>query len=357
MIGKLGLSDFRNYQSLSLIFESKTNLIIGDNGQGKTNLLEAIYYLSFLRSFKTSHLEYLKRVGSTGFYLSGNVLNNNYSKTLEVYNNDKKILKIDGVSINKASEFVGFIKPVVFTHDDIKLISSTAKLRRRYLDILISSLDKLYFSDLQNYAVALKSRNILLKSANVDNNLISAYEPILAKYGKRILDIRYKVISQLQQRADKIIKKIKGETYNLQIIYYSRIKEEQNSEENILSLINKDKEKDRFRAYTGIGPHMDDIFFYLNGKSLKNYGSIGECRLATLCLKLAEAQLVTENDKSNSIALVDDVTGELDSKTKDAFFSVTEKFNQLFFTFTKYSDDSLFNSGAKYTVSNGMVNS
>lgn len=357
MIRKLGLSEFRNYQSLSLVFEPKINLIIGDNGQGKTNLLEAIYYLAFLRSFKTGHIEYLKRVGAPGFYLSGNVLNNNYSKTLEVYSSDKKTLKIDGLCINKASEFVGFIKPVVFTHDDIKFISSTSRIRRRYLDILLSSLYTTYFSDLQNYAIALKSRNIVLKSANFDNSLISAYEPILAKYGKRILAIRYEIISQLQQKADRIIKKIKGDSYRLHIFYCSRIKEKQNSEENILKLINLDKEKDRIRAYTGVGPHMDDIILYLNGKNLKNYGSIGECRLATLCLKLAEAELVTENDKHNTIALVDDVTGELDSKTKDAFFSVTEKFSQLFFTFTKYSEDALFTSGSKYIVSNGIINS
>lgn len=357
MIRKLGLSDFRNYQNLSLIFNSKINLIIGDNGQGKTNLLEAVYYLAFLRSFKTNHIEYLKRIGSSGFYLSCDILNNNYLKALEVYNNDKKLLKIDGVPVNKASDFVGFIKPVVFTHDDIKLISSTAKLRRRYLDIFISSLDKSYFSDLQNYVIALKSRNIVLKSVNPDNYLISAYDSILAKYGKRILDFRYNFISQLQKRADKIIKKIKGNSYNLQIVYYSKIKEEQNSEEKILQLINFEKDKDKIRAYTSIGPHMDDIFFSLNGKSLKNFGSIGECRLATLCLKLAEAELITEKENSNSIALIDDVTGELDSKTKDAFFSVTEKFNQLFFTFTKYSEDDLLSSGVKYITSNGMVNS
>ena len=261
MIRKFGLSDFRNYRSLSLIFESKVNFIIGENGQGKTNLLEAIYYLSFLRSFKTNSTEHLKRLGANGFYIIGDIFNDNYYKTFEVYNNDKKLLKIDGSFINKASEFVGFIKPVVFTHDDMKIIGSTARLRRRYLDILLSSLDKSYFSDLQNYAVALKSRNSVLKSDKPDEILISAYEPILAKYGKRILDFRYNIISQLQKRADNFIKKIKGEDYNLQISYYSRIKQEQLSEENILKHINLDREKDSIRKYTGVGPHMDDIFF------------------------------------------------------------------------------------------------
>lgn len=357
MIRKLGLSDFRNYQSLSLVFNSKTNLIIGENGQGKTNLLEAIYYLSFLRSFKTSHIEHLKRIGTKGFYLSGDILNNNYPKILEVYNSDKKLLKIDGSCVSKASDFVGFIKPVVFTHDDIRLISNTARLRRRYLDILLSSLDKSYFSDLQNYAFALRSRNFALKSANSDNHLISAYEPILAKYGKRILDFRYNIILQLQEKADRIIKKIKGESYNLQLLYCSRIKVEQNTEENIIKLLIQEMEKDKAKGYTAIGPHMDDILFYINGKSLKNYGSIGQCRLATLCLKLAEAEMITQKEQTNSIALIDDVTGELDAKTKDAFFSITNNFSQLFFTFTKYSEDPVFDSGSKYIVSNGTISS
>ena len=354
MIRRLRLSDFRNYNSLSLVFDSKINLIIGDNGQGKTNLLEAIYFLSFLRSFRTNRADLIKQTGSSNLEIESTVLFNNYHKDFKVIYGENKLLKIDGNDVKRASDFIGFIKPVVFTHDDIKLISSSARYRRRYLDILLSSADKLYLNNLHNYITALKSRNSVLRCSN-DDYLLKAYDPILAKYGQKIIDARYKIISDLEKKADSFIKKIKGTNYNLNLLYYSKIKQKQNTEENFISILNSENERDRSRTYTGIGPHMDDLLVFLNGKNLKNYGSVGQCRLCTLCIKMAEAEIIAEKEKNLSIALIDDVTGELDSKTKDAFYSVTDKFGQLFYTFCRESEDLLFKNANKYFVADGKV--
>ncbi|HBM16569.1 MAG TPA: hypothetical protein DD381_09555 [Lentisphaeria bacterium] len=358
MIRKITLSDFRNYSNLFLAFNSKLNLILGENGQGKTNLLEAIYYLAFLRSFRTNQTDLVKKVGSSSFYVGGEISYQDYKKELQIFSGDKKkLLKIDGNCVTKASDFIGFIKPVVFTHDDIRLITCSARTRRRYLDILLTSIDKTYLNDLHNYLLALKSRNFILKSNNKENHLISAYEPILAKYGKKIIDARYAIISNLLRKADSFLKKIKGDSFNLELEYHSRIKINHNTEEDILNILISEREKDKVRTYTSIGPHMDDMFICLNGKNLKNYGSIGQCRIVALCIKMAEAEIIAEKESISSIALIDDVTGELDTKTKDAFYQVADKFSQVFYTFTRYSDESVFNSASIFNVFEGVIKS
>jgi len=357
MIRKIALSDFRNYSKLSLTFDSKLNLIIGENGQGKTNLLEAIYYLSFLRSFRTNQADFVRKTGSSSFHIFGEIFYQEYKKELQIFSRDKKLLKIDGNFVTKASDFIGFLKPVIFTHDDIRLITCSARTRRRYLDILLSSVDKSYLNELHNYLLALKSRNSLLKSNNREEHLISAYEPILAKYGKKIIEARYAIISVLQERANYLLKKIKGDSFSLQLDYHSRIKLNQNTQEGIIDILNSERDKDKARTYTGIGPHMDDISISLNGKNLKYYGSVGQCRIAALCIKMAEAEIIAEKESSSSIALIDDVTGELDTKTKDAFYNVTDKFGQIFYTFTRYSDESVFNNASIFYVSEGIMRS
>jgi len=355
MIQRLILSNFRNYKSQDIKFGNKINILTGENGQGKTNILEAVYFLSFLRSFRTSCIDDLKKIDTAGFYLGAELLSEKWNKLLEIENSNKKLLKIDKIPIKKSSDFIGLIKPIVFSHEDMKFITGTAKGRRRSLDIFMSLLNKNYLSDLQNYALALRSRNFMLRVMEKDLKAIESYEPILAFYGEKILFERYRIISLLSEKADKILKEIKGKDFSLKIKYISRIKFEDANKDYILNQLVQERQKDIKRAYSGLGPHLDDLELYLNSRSLKSFGSIGECRIASLCLKLAESEIITEKDSQVSVRLVDDVSGELDTKTKDAFYKTIDRFSQVFLTFTKTPKESFFKQSISYLVKEGMV--
>ena len=243
----------------------------------------------------------------------------------------------------------------MFSHEDIKFITGTAKNRRRNLDIFISLLSKDYFSDLQNYSLALKSRNFVLRLAEKDFKAIESYEPVLASFGERILFERYKIISLLEEKADKIIKEIKGKGFSLKIKYISRIKFEDSNRDYILRQMVHERQKDIKKTYSGVGPHLDDVELFLNNRSLRAFGSLGEYRIAALCLKLAEAEIMTEKDSQASIALVDDISGELDAKTKDAFYKTIDRFSQVFLTSTKVQRESYFEKSTNYFVKEGTV--
>ncbi len=358
MIKQLNLVNFRNYQNQRINFDSGINVLVGENGQGKTNILEAIYFLAFLRSFRTSSISSIKKIGTKGFCLSGELLTEaKWNKLIEIEYTGKRSLKIDNIPVYKSSDFVRQIKPVVFTHDDIKLISDTSGTRRKFIDILLSANDKNYLLTLQKYIIALRSRNAVLRSEKVDFSIIAAFEPLLAKYAADIILTRFKTLKTISEKADRILKTIKGEKFSLEIKYFSKIKLEDVNSEHILELFQKERERDIKRKYTGSGPHTDDIELIFNNKNLKNYGSLGQCRLAVLCLKMAELEILIEKNKNDKvIALVDDVTGELDKKTKESFFKILNKVNQTFFTFTHFDrDEEYFKMSSIYQISNGSV--
>ncbi|MCF7889484.1 MAG: AAA family ATPase, partial [Victivallales bacterium] len=167
MLKQISLFNFRNYQDLCLNTDSDSIVLYGDNGQGKTNFLEAVYYLAFLRSFRISSIRSLKRITTNGFYVSGliSLKNCSWDRKIEVeYINNRRRLKIDNLPVRKSADFIRYIKPVIFSYEDINIITGSSKLRRRYIDIFISSIDYEYFSALREYTVALKSRNALLKN-------------------------------------------------------------------------------------------------------------------------------------------------------------------------------------------------
>lgn len=358
MINKLVLSDFRNYKDITVDFDATINLLVGENGQGKTNLLEAIYFIAYLRSFRTSNLSTLKRIGTKGFYIASEIKSeNSWNKLLETEYYIQKSLRIDHLPIYKSSEFIGKIKPIIFSSTDIRLISDTSRIRRRFLDMTLSSLDKNYLFILQQYMKALRSRNAVLRNHQIDVSLVAAFEPILAEYAVIIIQKRLQLLKELVNKADYTLKKIKGDSYSLNVKYISKLKIKDITIDYIHNTIVAERERDTKRKYSGIGPHMDDIEFSLNGKDLKSFGSLGQWRLIVLCLKMAETEIITANDSDDRvIALVDDVTGELDSVTKDSFFKTLSSVNQLFFTLTKYDKtETYFKNASIYNISDGNV--
>jgi DNA replication and repair protein RecF len=356
MLTRLVIRDFRNYVSAELKFDSSTNILVGHNGQGKTNLLEAIFFLSMLRSFRTAQIRDLKRLNTPGFYLAADLAGSKaWETTVEVDYFQKRKLSIDHNPVAKASEFIKLFSTVVFSPDDILIVTGSSSLRRRFMDMLISSINPLYLNALQRYQSALGQRNYLLKNRHQDPALFQVYEAIIAENGTYIVTERQRMSLLISKEVEKLILKIKQDDTEFDIQYrYSAETDDNNA---FLERLERDRDKDRDKGWTSVGPQLDDFEMLLNEKLLRNYGSTGQCRLTALCLKMAKLSILNNDEiERDVIALVDDVTGELDLPTKTEFYQVINKAEQIFFTFTEVQEDAFFSDAAIFEVDNGEIN-
>jgi len=341
MIRQLDLHDFRNYSELSIAFPKMVNVFIGRNGQGKTNLLEALFFLGMLRSFRTAGISDLKRIGSQGFSIHARLASSRVSwqQKLAIEYADTRKLKIDESPVKKASEFIGQFRTVVFTHYDILLATGSAALRRRFLDMTATSLHPEYLTILNDYVAALRMRNAAIrKEAGSDLSLIRSFEPILAKNGSMVINYRQRILSELSIEVEKIIRQIHGRDVNFKINYSKQGLV--SGEEQYLAKLNQQRNRDLQRGYTTFGPQQDDYDLVLEQQPLRNFGSTGQCRLLSLAIKMAKIVLLDQvkTNDSGLIVLVDDVTGELDEATKNAFFRMVGKADQIFYTSTEKPD-------------------
>ena len=356
MIKQLKLTNFRNYADEDIRFDSGTNVLVGANGHGKTNVLEAIFFLSMLRSFRTASPREIRGIGSPGFRVAAALSSpRGYDKLLEVNYAEARRLRVDSSPVAKASEFIGAFKTVAFLPSDLMIVTEGAALRRRFVNMLICSFDKAYLAALNDYSSALRSRNSLLKNPAPDLYALSAFENIMATNGTAITARRCAVIKKLSEAMAKLMRGIKGDGVAFNIDYSPHPASADPGE--FAAKLAADRRRDAIRKSASLGPHIDDFNFLLNGKTLRSFGSTGQCRLAALCLKLAALELL-ETEKSSEediVALVDDSTGELDQKTREAFFSVLSRVGQSFFTFTEKPSDTYFADTRVLRVENGAV--
>ncbi len=358
MIKCLYLKNFRNYAEFRIDDLGKVNIFVGKNGQGKTNLLEAVFFLSMLRSFRTSQISDIKRIGSTGFYAGTELSSRSgYGKRIEAEYADKRKLTIDGSSVGKASEFVNQIRTVVFSPNDILLVNGSSSLRRRFIDMFISALHPEYMAVLQEYFSAMQKRNAFLRMGENSKSVASAkaFEPILAGNGVRIIKFRNKIISELSSSIASLMTNINGAERGFFLKY--NIQRGTENESEYLSRFDQERGRDFSRQYSTFGPHLDDFEFIYADKTLRNYGSTGQCRLASLCLKLSCIKIMrSSGNEPEIVALVDDVTGELDNETKKSFYNVIKDADQVFFTFTEIPELDEFLSGSKiFEISEGQI--
>ncbi len=358
MIKCLYLKNFRNYSEFRLDGIGKINIFIGKNGQGKTNLLEAVFFLSMLRSFRTSQISDIKKIGSSGFYVGAELSSRGgYGRHIESEYLDKRKLMIEGVPVGKASEFVNQIRTVVFSPNDILLVTGSSSMRRRFADMFISAVHPEYMAILQDYYLAMQKRNAFLRIGENSKTIASAkaFEPILADKGVKIVCFRERMLSELSSHVAGLVKDVTGTEREFLLKY--NIQRGTDNEGEYLSRFEQERERDFSRQYATFGPHLDDFEFIYDGKALRNYGSTGQCRLASLCLKLACIRIMkSSGDEPEIVALVDDVTGELDIETKKSFYSVIKDADQIFFTFTESPDTDDFLSGAKiFKISEGQT--
>jgi DNA replication and repair protein RecF len=331
LLSEIRLTDFRNYERLRLPFSPGITVLLGDNGQGKTSILEAIYFLSLLRSFRTHKVKHLCRWGQSEFTLHGVLKDDQHEQRLAVRNGgDSRVLRHNGEPVGRASDFIRQFFCVAFVPDDLGLMQGPGTERRRFLDIQLCQLCPSYLAAAQNYAKALKNRNRILRSEHPDPRAIAAFDTVLVPFGQQLIERRAAYADALGDEVAKLAPQMFAENCELRIRYRPSAKSEA-----LADALAQHRDRDIQRRQTQVGPHRDELVITLGGKALSHYGSEGQCRLAALVLKMAAARLLVADESEQPIMLlVDDVIGELDDGRREAFFEALRPATQVCFACT-----------------------
>lgn len=367
----LELKNFRNYQAVDISFSKGINFLIGDNAQGKTNIVEAIYYLATGRPFRMGRDITVLNERADFFIVKGIVELNKRKLEVEIkYNKEKnhKLITINQIRQNKFGDIFGNFNAVLFSPEDLSLIKGGPNERRKFLDIDISQVSPLYYSLLSEYSKILLQRNNLLKQikeGKCDNQLLEVFNIQLIDVATKIINKRLFTLRKLAPLARLIHRKITNGLENLEISYISD-EEEINlnfSQEKIIDLLNfqlKNKQiLEKKRGTTLIGPHRDDIKIKLNKSDIRLYGSQGQQRTATLSLKLAELEFFKAERGEYPVLLLDDVMSELDNNRRSFLLKAIKENNiQTFITSTEldYSLSKILDEIMIYKVIKGQIN-
>lgn len=352
-IKSIKLQNFRNYIDTLIFFEDGVNFIVGDNAQGKTNLIESIYFCAMGKSFKNIKEKLLINYDKDFSFLnlSFECLAGNKSISAILSNKTKKTVKINNIPISKLTQLIGTLNVVLFSPDELKLVKEVPEDRRKFLDISISQFDKTYMYDLIRYEQILKQRNCVLKTFQSKESKIEqlqVWTPQLINVAEKIIKKRYNFINKLNIEANKIHKFIKNEE-NLEVLYSFNAPEDEIK--NILTtLFNNNLEKELQLQYSLAGPHRDDMIFKINDKDCKYYSSQGQQRTVALSLKLALMEIIYQHNKEYPVLLLDDVLSELDINRQLKLLELTSKY-QTFITTTSISKE--FNNYNSIYIING----
>ncbi|MGM9873555.1 MAG: DNA replication/repair protein RecF [Bacilli bacterium] len=332
-VKKLTLINFRNYKNKTFEFDKSLNVIFGPNGVGKTNVVEAIYYLSLARSFRTIENIELIKEGEKEAYIFAEIYEGNILRRIKVIiNKEGRKILINNKPIQKISELSRLTNVVLFEPKDVMLFRGSPSNRRKFLDIALSKQSQGYFDAISRYEKVLKERNELLKREKVDPIYLSTLTELLVKLSKPIIKYRTMYCKDINNILIKITRALTGVCEDMRIEYhpYTNIDDE-NYLENTLLMFERNKEGDLKRKATSIGIQREDFVFYKNNKDISKFGSQGENRICALALKLAPYFLIKEQDKK-PIVVLDDVLSELDEDKKSLLISFVKKFEQAFIT-------------------------
>ncbi len=334
---QLSLINFKNYAEFEAKFSEKINCFVGNNGMGKTNLLDAIHYLSFCKSFFNPVDSHNIKHEEGFFVVQGHF--DKFGEEIEVHcglkRNQKKVFKKNKKEYERLSEHIGQLPLVMISPHDTELINGTSELRRKFLDSIISQYDKVYLDKLISYNQVLKQRNALLKHYHetraFDSETMEAWDEQLIIYGKAIIQIRIDFLKQFIPLFNSYYQFISESKEDAGLRYENSLGERDFKTALITSL-----SRDRALHYTTVGPHKDDLDFRLNTFSLKKYASQGQQKSYLLALKLAQFEFIKEQKNTKPLLLLDDVYDKLDEErfTKLLEMVSSDKFGQVFITDT-----------------------
>ncbi|MBP2626760.1 MAG: replication and repair protein recF [Firmicutes bacterium] len=362
IVNKIILRNFRNYINLTLTFTHSINIFIGENAQGKTNILEAIYYAAIGHSHRTNNdaelIRWQQDSASLSIFFSRFNIEN--SLLFKFSTNQKKEIMANSHTI-KPRELVGLLNVVLFSPEDLMLIKGMPNMRRRFLDIEISQVSPTYYQQLLKYNRIVSQRNTLLKKIREHKEkpeMLDAWDEQLAIIGSQIVKKRQNAIKKLAMLANLMHRKITDNKENLTVIYHKHGIDEKNSEnltEEYSRKLVESRQNDIWRGSTSIGPHRDDLILSVNGINLRTFGSQGQQRTGVLALKLAELEFIKSETGEYPILLLDDVMSELDASRREHLIAFIQDRIQTFITATeeKYFPDNKF--GEFHQVVNGTI--
>lgn len=354
----LKLLNFRNYEKLELQFNPYKNIIIGKNGMGKTNIVEAIYVLALTKSFRGSKENVIIKYNTDLARIEGTI-KDKYKDTYKVIikNNEKKV-KINNTNIDRISDYISRINIVLFTSEDLKLIKDTPNTRRKLINIELSQFSNDYLKILTMYNKVLKQRNSYLKLLYVNGNASKDYFDILTnqliEIGMKVNKYRADFIDNISKYIEDNYEKITKKS-GLKLVYKSDFLNK--SKEELIKMYKRELNRDITLGKTNIGVHRDDYEFYLNDKNLKDYGSEGEQKNAVISLKLAEINIFKEEKNVNPILILDDLFSELDQQKINNILKFISEDIQTFVTTTdlKKVSKKLMENSKVFKVDNGNV--
>lgn len=355
-IDSLALSNYRNYEEEIISFSNGINILYGDNAQGKTNILEAIYMLATTKSHRGSHDKEIIKFDSDESHIKADVIKNDISHRIDMHlrKSKNKGVAIDRVPIKKSAELFGLVNIIIFAPEDLNIIKESPSDRRRFIDMELCQLNKIYYSNLSTYNKILNQRNNLLKQIGFDKSkldMLDVWDLQLVDYGNKVIKDRQIFIDKINGIIPQIHKKLTNEKESLKLIYDKNISEDSFANELVIK-----RDVDLRYQSTQTGPHRDDIIFEIDGMDVKKYGSQGQVRTVALSLKLAEIELVKKTINDNPILLLDDVMSELDSNRRDALLESISDI-QTIITCTGYDDfiKERLSIDKIYNVENGRI--
>ena len=319
-INKIELRNFRNYEDLELTPQDGINLFFGKNGSGKTNLLEAIHYCALGKSHRVNHDQNIIRFGqkeaSCAVSVQTSLVRNDIVVQIQSAGSGKTVL-IDQKKIRRFSDLMGCLRCVIFSPEDLSMIRGGPALRRRFLDMMISQLNRNYFIALQQYRISMEQRNAILRDCRIrqikPSGMIEDFEDSMVKNALTICETRQRMVHLLADRALDTYHRISAkETENFQIAYHSALKNADHPEKEMKRQLFLNREEDMKNGFTSFGPHRDDLNMSLNRKDLKMYASQGQVRTSALSIKLSQLHVLKEMAGDAPVLLLDDVMSELD---------------------------------------------
>lgn len=366
-INELELTNYRNYEKASVTFSKGINVFLGENAQGKTNLMEAIYVLAMARSHRTSSDKELIQWDKDFAKISGRVQKTNASFPLEIILSKKgKRARLNHLEQKKLSSYIGNLNVILFAPEDLSLVKGSPSVRRKFVDMELGQMSPVYLHHLVEYQHILKSRNVYLKQLSMrkasDFTFLEVLTEQMAIHGASILAERFLFVEQLQKWAQQIHQEISKQKEILKVEYHTSVPldnptDKEMNYKNLMESYKNNRERELEQRTTVTGPHRDDLKFFVNDRNVQTYGSQGQQRTTALSVKLAEINLMQEITGEYPVLLLDDVLSELDDSRQTHLLRAIQNKVQTFLTTTSLDgiEQNLIETPRVFNIDQGQV--
>lgn len=350
----LRLRDFRNYARLDAEFSPGLHLFLGNNAQGKTNILEAIYLLATLRSFRGVAGAQMVRHQQTGYFIGAQVTAQASHEIKVYWSTRARQLTLDGQPVRRIADYLGVFRAVVFCSEDTQLVKGPASRRRRFLDLILTQTQPAYLTLLQRYTRAVRSRNALLKQRNPDQYALEGFSAEVVKMGRQIIERRQAILPSILPLILDSYKRVASAAEELRVDYQPSVREDFQRE------LDQSRPRERTMRTTLVGPHRDELLLTLDSKGASQFASEGQKRSIAIALKLAQAEFLMAHFGAPPVLLIDDVMGELDARRRSAFLPLLQRAHrsssQVFMTCTEENwPRELARQARRYFVTSGAI--